>query len=117
MSTKVRLRPELERHTASQKPKQESNGWQERVRDPRERKLFEALSDPTWDFRTIDGLSKSTGSPLPEVEAVLSKYADLIRKSPLPNRNGRYLFSLRERPIRNLERILWIKSFVTKSLP
>lgn len=89
--------------------------WQTRIHDPRELKLFKALADPTWDFRTIPGLSESTGIPEPEVATILTKYPDLVRKSPIPDRRGRPLFTLRERRPKAQEIFAEIRSFVTKS--
>ena len=45
--------------------------WREAVSDPRERKVFEALEDEHWDFRTVSGLAKSASLPEDDVRAVL----------------------------------------------
>jgi hypothetical protein len=89
--------------------------WEQKIHDPRETKLFKALSDPKWDFRTIPGLSESTGIPEPEVAAILAKYPSLIRRSPVPDRKGRSLFTLQTRRPKPQEIFAEIRSFVTKS--
>jgi hypothetical protein len=37
------------------------------INDPKESKVFEALSDPQWDSRTVDGISKATSLTAVEV--------------------------------------------------
>lgn len=68
--------------------------WQDHVKDPTERKVFEALENPSWDFRTIEGLSKDTGLPKDVVKGVLEKYPQFIRRSPVPDPEGRDLYTL-----------------------
>lgn len=89
--------------------------WQKRIRDPREYKVFKALADPSWDFRTIRGISESTEIPESEVENILGRYPDLVRKSLIPDRKGRELFTLRSRRPKAQELFADIRSFVTKS--
>ena len=89
--------------------------WETRIHDPQERSVFRALADPAWDFRTVRGISESTGIAESEVAQVLRKYPDLVRRSPIPNRQGRELFTLRSRRPKPQEVIAEIRSFVTKS--
>jgi hypothetical protein len=89
--------------------------WQTRIHDPREYKVFKALADPSWDFRTIHGISESTGIPEPEIVNTLARYPELVRKSPIPDRKGRQLFTLRSRRPKAKELFAEIRSFVTKS--
>ncbi len=89
--------------------------WKTRIHDPRERKLFEELANPQWDFRTIAGLSESTGISETQVAMILMKYPDLIRRSPIADRQGRQLFTLQERKPKPQEIFAEIRSFVTKS--
>ena len=93
------------------------NGWQQTIRDPRERKVFEALADPRWDFRTLPGLSRETGLSESEIGATLDKYPLLVRKSLVPDRHGRELFTLRSRPVKFQERLAELRMFITKSVP
>jgi len=47
--------------------------------DPTEHKVLEALDDKQWSWRTLDGLTKSTGLSESEVLSTLKKYKDIIR--------------------------------------
>jgi hypothetical protein len=89
--------------------------WKSKIRDPKEREVFEALSNPEWDFRTAPGISKSIGLSEREVKNILAKYPDLIRKSPIPDQRGHELFTLRSRPRKAQELMAELRSFVTKS--
>ena len=74
--------------------------WQDIVTDSNERKVFEALADPAWDFRTIDGLVRTTGLSEPEVRGIVTKYETkdetrgLIRQSTYPSKKGEAIFTL-----------------------
>jgi hypothetical protein len=89
--------------------------WSTLLTDPKERKVFEALSDPQWDFRTIDGISKATGLAPDYVKVVLDKYPDLVRKSLVRDNDGRELFTLASRPPRAQEILSQLTTFITKS--
>jgi hypothetical protein len=39
------------------------HGWKAAISDPDEKLVFEALSDPHWDFRTIDGFQGNKAFP------------------------------------------------------
>ena len=93
------------------------NGCQGIISDPRERKVFEALADPEWDFRTVSGLSKATGLSEAEIRATLDKYPLLIRKSLVPARNGHELFTLHSRPVKLQERLAELRMFISKTVP
>lgn len=90
--------------------------WETEIRDSNERKVFHALADPAWDFRTIDGISESTGISASNVADILAKYPALVREYPIPDRRGRRLFTLRPRRPKRQELIAEIRSFVTKSI-
>lgn len=89
--------------------------WQKKVHDPRERKLFEALSDPAWDFRTVEGISRVTALHESKIFAIFRKYSELIRKSAVPDAKGRDLYTLRSRPRKAQEFFAEIRLFVTKT--
>ena len=93
-----------------------NNGWQSIVIDPKEKEVFEALSDPEWDFRTVPGISTETGLTENEVESVISKYPQLVRKSLVPDRKGRGLYQLRSRGISARERLAEARMFIVKSV-
>ncbi|MGA8430829.1 MAG: hypothetical protein WB729_13480 [Candidatus Sulfotelmatobacter sp.] len=89
--------------------------WNALLTDPKERKVFEALSDPQWDFRTVDGLSKATALAPADVKAILDKYPDLVRRSLVRDNDGRELFTLASRPPRAQEILSQLTTFITKS--
>ncbi len=90
--------------------------WEEIVKEEKERKVFEALADHSWDFRTVDGISNFSGLSAAEVTSIIAKYPNLIRKSAIPDRKGRDLFTLAERPIGTQEVFAEIQTYVTKSV-
>jgi len=73
-------------------------------RDP-VHQVVEAVADPRWDFRTAHGIAKAVGIDERMAETVLSSHPELFRKSLVTDRNGRELFTLRERPVRWQERL------------
>ncbi len=77
-----------------------------------EKKVFESLSNPKYDFRTISGISKETGLFQSEVREILDKYPKLIRKSLVRNREGDELFTIRSRPIKIRERLAELRMFL-----
>jgi hypothetical protein len=89
--------------------------WSAVITDPKEYKVFEALSDPQWDFRTLDGISKATSLTAVEVKAILGKYPTLVRRSLVRDNEGRELFTLASRPPGPQEIFSEFTSFVTKS--
>jgi hypothetical protein len=89
--------------------------WQTLISEPAERKVFDALSDPQWDFRTVHGISKATSLSESEVTAILQKYPDLVRRSLVRDEDGDELFTLASRTPGPQEIVSQIRSFVTKS--
>ena len=71
-----------------------ANDWRPLISNPDERKVFEALEDSRWDFRTIRGLSASSGLPEERVRQVVMKYPNLVRQSSVLDRDGRELYTL-----------------------
>lgn len=93
-----------------------SDSWESEITDAAERKVFQSLSDPAWDFRTIRGIVKSSGLPEAQVRAIIAKRHDLIRRSDIPDRDGGELFTLRMRPIKAAERLALTRGLFAKSL-
>lgn len=46
---------------------------------PEEKRVFEALDDPRWSWRTIQGIADTTGLDLSTIKSVLSSHSDLLR--------------------------------------
>jgi len=89
--------------------------WKDRITDPVERKVFEALDDPQWDFRTIPGLSKATGVPESLVKDIVERYPQFIRRSPVPDSGGRALYTLASKGSSLREWYSTTRAFITKS--
>ena len=89
--------------------------WTRTVEEPDARKLFEALADARWDFRTIEGLSASSGLDEDRVRTLLRKYDALVRKSLVLDRQGRELYTLASRRPRLQEVLTSIRAIISKS--
>ncbi len=89
--------------------------WRAAVDEPDARKLFEALSDPQWDFRTIEGLAQSTGLPETQIRQLLEKYRAFVRQSPVLDRRGRELYTLAARGSSLREWLSTTRAFISKS--
>ena len=89
--------------------------WREDVIDPKERSIFEALSDPKWDFRTMDALMKKTGLSQSEIELIILRYENLIRESPVRDPKGRRLFTLKSKKLSMNEILNIARGVVSKS--
>lgn len=70
--------------------------WRDIIKDSDEVKVFEALSDIKWDFRTVEGIARESGLSPDRVQDILSRRRDLIELSSLPDRRGRSLYALKE---------------------
>jgi hypothetical protein len=93
----------------------EMPSWAINVRDPEAHRVFQALADPGWDFRTEEGISAETHLPVEQVREILMRHADLIRKSFVPGRNGRALYTLRDHPITARERVAEAFTFLSRA--
>jgi len=89
--------------------------WQTIVSDPIERQVFQALDDPRWDFRTVEGLAKSADLPEQIVCDVLNRYPQLVRRSPVPDAQGRELYTLVSKGGGFREWYATTRAFITKS--
>lgn len=88
----------------------------EQMSEPTNKSVFEALADPRWDFRTVQGIANETGLSEDTVRIILDSHPNLVRQSSVPDRYGRPLFTLRGRPINRQERIALLRMLVTKSI-
>ena len=71
--------------------------WRKVISAPLEAKVFEALEDPRWDWRTISTLSKASGLDQEGTRRILQKYPVLIRQSAVPGPSGEELYTLQRR--------------------
>ncbi|KAI9134349.1 hypothetical protein [Acaryochloris sp. CCMEE 5410] len=61
-------------------------------------KVINALNNPEWDFRTIQGLSKELNLEASEVQKILENNLHLVREALVPDSKGRILYTARNRP-------------------
>ena len=91
--------------------------WKGIVTDQDESKVFEALADTKWDFRSVDAISKASGLPTDQVISILKKYdGELVRKSSIPDVNGRDLWTLKTDRKETLELLAKLRTFISKSI-
>ena len=102
--------------TARKKHSQQVDMHLERISSPEERRVLAALTDPNRDFRTLEGISKDTGLSEANVKEILDKYPELVRKSAVPDRRGRELYALKSRPVKGLEVLAMMRTFISKSV-
>ncbi len=93
----------------------EAGDWMKGIEEPDARKVLEALADDRWDFRTIDGLSTSTGLPENRIRELLRKYPSLVRQSLVLDRQGRELYTLASRRPSLQEVLTNTRAFISKS--
>lgn len=60
--------------------------------------VLAALADARFHFRTIPAIAAETGIPEGFVRSILEAHADDVRKLPLRDGNGYFLYTLRSRP-------------------
>lgn len=72
-----------------------SDNWRAEVSVPAEIRIFEALADPTWDWRTIEALAQVSGLTIDAVRGVFSKYPHLVQLGR--SSDGQELYTLKAR--------------------
>lgn len=90
--------------------------WMQLVSEPNEEKVFEALSDRNWDFRTVAGISRSTGVSEDEIARIIVKHENLVRKALVPDPRRRNLYTLRSRRVKGRELLAWARFLISKSV-
>jgi hypothetical protein len=74
-------------------------------------RVCRALSNPKWDFRTINGIAREAQLSREQVERVLADHQDLFRQSHL-TRDDEPLYTLREKPESLRERYAELRDFI-----
>jgi hypothetical protein len=74
------------------------------------------LADSNWDFRTVESLSKTTGLSAERVSDLLSEHGDEVRIANVPDKRGRFLYTLSDRPMKLQELLANVRAFITKTL-
>jgi len=91
--------------------------WKDVIDNPDERKVFEVLADPKWDFRTIDGIRKVSGLPNDEILSILNKYeGNLVRKSDIPGPQGKDIYTLKTDKAETQELLAKLRTFISKTV-
>lgn len=83
--------------------------WRNVVTDAAEVRIFEALEDPRWEWRTVPALSRASGLNDASVRKVLNKYRQFIRQSLAASDSGEDLFILHERRLK--QKSIWEKGW------
>ncbi|HEX3683086.1 MAG TPA: hypothetical protein VHU83_11145 [Bryobacteraceae bacterium] len=60
--------------------------------------VLTALADARFHFRTVPAIAAETGIPEASVRSILEAHPDEVRKLPLRDGNGHFLYTLRSRP-------------------
>ena len=89
--------------------------WESIVSKPLDRKVFQALGDPAWDFRTVSGLARDCHCSESEVEAILDQFSQLVRQTVIPDPKGRKLYTLSSRRVGGMELLGWARTLISKS--
>ena len=80
------------------------------------KKILDALADPQWEFRTVEGIARQTGLQSGEVAQLLKQHRSEVRIAPILDRKDRVLYTDKSRR-RTWREILWeIQACVSKSL-
>ena len=61
-------------------------------------RVYEALANRKYNFRTVDGIVRDTGLPVHEVQNLLSQHEHEIRIAHSTDKEGHLLYTLRDRP-------------------
>ena len=83
--------------TGAKKTMSEYAVWRKAVTSSEGQKVFEGLEAEKWEWRTVGGLSSSTGVPLGDVKSILSTYAPYIQVSSSSTESGEHLYTLKSR--------------------
>lgn len=78
--------------------------------------VLQALNDPKWDFRTVDGICRSTGLAREVVVDVVSSNPASVRPSLVPSPDGRTLYTSADKSVTIRERLALARLMLTKSL-
>ena len=71
--------------------------WRSIITDEREIKMFGALENPKWDWRTVRALSRESGLDQEAIQKIIKMHPELIRKSDVQSQNGEDLYTLQSR--------------------
>ena len=78
-------------------------------------KVLNALENPKWDFRTVDSIAQESRLDPSDVKALLIEHESELRRPVFPDREGRKLFTSRNRRPGWREIVHTIQRCVSKS--
>jgi hypothetical protein len=55
--------------------------------------VFDALSNPKYSWRTVEGMARETGLSADQVERVLKSESSVVLRATLPDAHGRLLYT------------------------
>lgn len=79
-------------------------------------KIYLALKNSKFDFRTVRGIAKTTGLPEPTVSDMLERNQNLFRKSQVISKKGEETYALREKKMGASEILDVLRSALTKGV-
>jgi len=78
-------------------------------------KVYKALANPKFDFRTVSGISGETGLGIDEVQRLLDEHKGEVRIAYATDSKGRLLYTLQSRPKTFQEYLSTFKTVVSSS--
>ena len=79
-------------------------------------RVLNALGDRRWDFRTVQSIAQETLLEPSVVKTLLAEHESEVRRPMVPDRQGRELFTARDRQPGLREIVQTIQRYVSKSL-
>lgn len=76
-------------------------------------RVYSALADSKWDFRTVNGIAEETGLDQERIARLLDEHQSEIRWTV--SRNRGMLYTLKSRPVKLREYIADLQMFASKS--
>ncbi len=76
-------------------------------------KVRNALAHPRFDFRTVEGIVRETGLAAKLVQILLNEHSEEVRKALGTSKDGRILYTLRDRPKKLQEYLSDVKIIVS----
>lgn len=76
--------------------------------------VYEALADTRWEFRTIEGIARTTGLSDVVVRRLVHQHAGDVRTPIVPDARGRNLYTLASRRPSSTERYLRLRALLTR---
>jgi hypothetical protein len=73
------------------------------------------LHNPSWAFRTVEGLADALGTSPDDVENVLAADPTLARWVPARDAQGRQLLTSAKKPPSGRERLISLRAFIAKT--